>query len=118
MGSIYSQARMAVCWLGEEEDHGDLALEMMRRWGEKFKDSDPVLSEIEVLDKVKEIYDPFNADAWKAIFALFKRPWWYRVWILQEFVLPQDVYLKCGGVSISWRHLCYWEFFARPRVQE
>jgi hypothetical protein len=116
MGLIYSQAKLVVCWLGKSEDNSDLAIEKMWRWGEGLKDCDP--ASIKGFDRINKIYDPFNADAWKAISALLKRPWWYRVWILQEFVLPQDVYLKCGGVIIPWRHLCCLTFFEIPIVQE
>lgn len=38
--------------------------------------------------------------------AFFQRPWWGRIWVLQESTLPEDVQLMCGAKSIS-RQRCY-----------
>ncbi|KAF2097552.1 HET-domain-containing protein [Rhizodiscina lignyota] len=32
----------------------------------------------------------------KAVIALLSRPWWDRVWIIQEFILAQEVVFQCG----------------------
>ncbi|KAL1857560.1 hypothetical protein Daus18300_010318 [Diaporthe australafricana] len=41
---------------------------------------------------------------WAAVFALVKRPWWTRVWIVQECVLPKrDPTVQCGHRTVSWK---------------
>ncbi|KAJ2992535.1 hypothetical protein NUW58_g2132 [Xylaria curta] len=40
--------------------------------------------------------------AWKYINSLLRRPWFARVWITQELVLPPKVVLKCGQSELDW----------------
>ncbi|KAF5602219.1 heterokaryon incompatibility (het-6OR allele) [Fusarium pseudocircinatum] len=40
--------------------------------------------------------------AWKALGKLWARPWFRRVWVIQEFVLSPDVRMFCGGWEASW----------------
>jgi hypothetical protein len=32
---------------------------------------------------------------------LFRRPWFTRVWIIQEFVLPREILIICGGWELD-----------------
>ena len=41
--------------------------------------------------------------AWEAIKSLFSRPWFKRMWIIQEVVLSQDVVVILGRYLISWK---------------
>lgn len=44
--------------------------------------------------------------AWAAVSALVERPWWTRVWIVQECVLPKrDPTVQCGHRIVSWKDL-------------
>ncbi|RKK49747.1 hypothetical protein BFJ67_g6769 [Fusarium oxysporum f. sp. cepae] len=40
--------------------------------------------------------------AWKALAKLWGRPWFRRVWVIQEFVLSPDVRMFCGEWEVSW----------------
>ena len=40
--------------------------------------------------------------AWEALQSLFSRPWFRRMWIIQEVVLSQDVAVILGEYLISW----------------
>ncbi|KAJ1327053.1 HET domain-containing protein [Microdochium nivale] len=42
---------------------------------------------------------------WKLTFGLFDSPWFRRLWIIQEFVLAQDVTFYHGTSTFDWRHL-------------
>jgi hypothetical protein len=35
-----------------------------------------------------------------AVVALFNRPWWQRIWVVQEVVLAKNVYLICGNIDM------------------
>lgn len=37
-----------------------------------------------------------NDPGWKALHSLFERPWFLRVWIIQEFALPRELLMICG----------------------
>ncbi|KAH9238764.1 hypothetical protein K456DRAFT_1769710 [Colletotrichum gloeosporioides 23] len=38
-----------------------------------------------------------------AISSLYDRPWFRRVWVIQECVLSRDAFVFCGSASIVWR---------------
>jgi hypothetical protein len=38
---------------------------------------------------------------------VMRRPWWRRVWVLQEFVLSSAPVFICGGVSVEFHHISY-----------
>ena len=94
MGDIYAAARLLVIWLGNEYDNSDLACALLVEWGEahrKFvighKRSLEAVGDFRIiLDEVKsELSDPFDEASWEALSKLFHRPWWQRIWVLQEF---------------------------------
>jgi hypothetical protein len=42
--------------------------------------------------------------AWAALAKLIRRPWWGRVWVLQEVVVPEaDPLIICGNRTILWK---------------
>lgn len=65
---------------------------------------------------------------WAAIQSLFKRPWFYRLWTLQEIVLAQNPIVICGNKCLVWEELpsfvkavhaldLSWLCFGRSRVE-
>ncbi|USP81359.1 uncharacterized protein yc1106_08633 [Curvularia clavata] len=99
MAEIYKNARRAIVWLGEEED-----------------DSNDCTGAIDFLHYLSTLQIAFNGDdigmrkkletpeftsKCAAVSNLLARPWWTRVWTLQEFVLPKEAKLYCGMASIS-----------------
>jgi hypothetical protein len=41
--------------------------------------------------------------AWKAVYKLLERPWWSRLWIVQEIsVASEDPVVGCGRRGVSW----------------
>ncbi|KAI0404111.1 heterokaryon incompatibility protein-domain-containing protein [Xylaria palmicola] len=40
----------------------------------------------------------------EALVKLLERPWWSRVWVLQEVILAKKVTLRCGSRSLDWTH--------------
>jgi Heterokaryon incompatibility protein (HET) len=81
MSRIYSQAYTVAVWLGPEAEGSALALNHL-------------------YDK-----DLFDQDVRNAIFALCHRPYWNRLWIIQELVLAKSIYVLCGSEYQSWESL-------------
>lgn len=54
-----------------------------------------------------------DIDTWADLDAFLDRPWFKRVWIVQELVLPTKVTLVCGKSKIGWD-----EFFEAIRLCE
>jgi hypothetical protein len=84
MALIYSKASEVLVWLGVGAEDSRMAIKRLRT---------PVLSSI-----VSEAET-------KAISSLFKRPYWRRVWIIQEVSKNHRVQVLCGGDNISWSKL-------------
>lgn len=99
MADIYKRARKAIVWLGREvEDGSDCsdAVDFMYH----LVTLQPKLNEGSRLARLK-LRSPEYAADWEAVGDLLARPWWTRVWTLQEFVLPREVVIYVGEKSIS-----------------
>ncbi|VBB84221.1 Putative heterokaryon incompatibility protein 6 protein similar to HET6 of Neurospora crassa [Podospora comata] len=116
MSSIYSRAEEVFIWLGPEPDGG--ALQTITQLSALF--------ELEVMNKFRagnavSLLETFAENLMKiaataggrnirardfdfaAIFRLCtERPWWRRVWVIQELVLAKKATFLCGEASTSW----------------
>ncbi|KAI9857566.1 MAG: hypothetical protein M1813_008158 [Trichoglossum hirsutum] len=100
MRDIFERALYVFAYLGEAADDSHLVPELMNAIGKADLESDP--------DKLRQ-HDftglglPAESDpAWAAGRAFFRRPWWQRVWIVQEFVVASDVLVICGSWIVRW----------------
>lgn len=89
MAKIYGQANRVVVWLGEAADDSDLALEEIRVTRDKMSTNS--------LDS-KRIQ--------QAVLALLQRPWFRRIWILQEIAAARHVLIMCGSKKIDGYVFC------------
>jgi hypothetical protein len=93
MPSIYTNAFRVMMWLGEEEENTKLAFKMIR--------DAPPESLAELVGNGNE-----NSDQWEALQSLLVRPYWSRVWILQEVLLSRSLgIICCGSFRIPWARL-------------
>ncbi|KAF2851037.1 hypothetical protein T440DRAFT_449720 [Plenodomus tracheiphilus IPT5] len=99
MADIYKRAKRAIIWLGEErENHSDCtgAIEFLHYLATlqvAFDRDDRAMRQ--------NLQDPNFTSKCAAVSKLLFRPWWTRVWTLQEFVLPKEAKLYCGSKNIS-----------------
>ncbi|KAI4917405.1 hypothetical protein J4E85_009923 [Alternaria conjuncta] len=99
MADIYKRARRAIIWLGEEKEDGSDCTDAI--------DFMHYLSTLQIgfngddLAMRKKLENSEFTDKCVAVSNLLARPWWTRVWTLQEFVLPREAKLYCGKGSIS-----------------
>jgi hypothetical protein len=132
MGSIYRSAERVLIWLGPAADGNGLAFKYIdrvfgqlrrcspsvlhlyaehydnlavdfnsicRRFAEEAAivgqdSSDPRARLFEMTLDTEEEQDAFSA--------LMRRPWWTRVWIIQELCLASHAMVICGNSSASW----------------
>lgn len=98
MGEIYKNSGRVLMWLGEEEADSNVAMELVRHFEEAMK-TRARERYIELL--TSEEFEPH----WKALNLLFQPPYWKRVWIIQEIVLPHlEGILCCGSARASWTY--------------
>ncbi|PMD48905.1 HET-domain-containing protein, partial [Hyaloscypha variabilis F] len=96
MGSIYRRAKEVVAWLGEE----DVISAMVMDYIAPLRHSPTVTgpgSNLEIADFI----------------SFLERPYWSRVWIIQELALAKHTTIHCGGRQMSWA-----QFLSAFRSQE
>lgn len=89
MREIYEVASRVVIWLGKTSDDSDLAMDL--------------IADIHRVGPQDYRANLEDAKSWKALGMLYRRPWWSRVWVLQETAVgPQDPIVGVGHKSLSW----------------
>lgn len=83
MRKIYKEAKSLTVWLGPEHDDSRTAFAVLRKF-EKDRTHIPG-GPFEIDAILPRLVDP--EQAWLAIQMLFRRPWFSRAWILQEYAL-------------------------------
>ena len=104
MPRIYSTAFCVLAWLGEDEDNGEVALQLL----EKIQQTDfSSLPARQVSAKWMRAHGLPSQDdpLWHALLTFWARPWFRRVWVVQEFVVARNVLMICGKCEISWKSL-------------
>ena len=117
MKRIYQDANHVIFRLGPSDENSDVAFDVMDRigkeacgigfwnippkvWLEPLSHDSGPYTKLQNLMREKITFEyPFEA-----IGKLTRRPWWYRVWVLQEFVLAREVSLTCGFKSMTLTH--------------
>ncbi|KAK4986681.1 hypothetical protein LTR50_005126 [Elasticomyces elasticus] len=104
MGRIYGFSWNTIVWLGEAQDNSDKALETIENifYSMRYVTNGrhPPLEDFERLS----IPTPGSA-LWQDLNLLLGRPWFRRVWVIQEVALSDNVYVRCGHRSLSWHVL-------------
>jgi Heterokaryon incompatibility protein (HET) len=118
MGEIYSCARKVLVDLGDATPGSSEALEMMDLYwrhnivhgiaisGQKlnFVESLQFLG-MDVPESTQKTLPPPDNPQWDCVRGFLRRPWFHRVWIIQEFILAREVVVMCGNDFVDWRIL-------------
>ena len=107
MKNIYDQSLGCIAWLGPASDDSDKAMDMLKTIAEQQVNT--TAEGIEYMSKVRSsILDDkaetsFSFGAWKAFGDLICRPYWSRLWVIQEIALSYDsLNIICGQKAILW----------------
>ncbi|KAK3946547.1 heterokaryon incompatibility protein-domain-containing protein, partial [Pseudoneurospora amorphoporcata] len=85
MAKIYAKASRVIVWLGEETAGSDQALEEIR-----------IAAELSTR----------RFDNKAGILTLLQRPWFWRIWVLQEVAAARHILIKCGSAEIDGFAFC------------
>jgi hypothetical protein len=122
MHLVFSRAEEVVVWLGEESETSGTAMHMIDilsehpkgrlYWGNargercEYSSSVSLHEEGNINGKTLGFGNLYEGelDEWfvESVVDLMNRPWWNRVWILQEIVLAKKGQVFCGGRSLPW----------------
>ena len=103
MGEIYTAATSALVWLGAEHDNSTLALEKIQKLVQ-----DHINGGLEYDRTLSAINNLKGTAAFNAMISLFQRPWWFRLWTVQEVVFAKEVNVLCGSKFVSWGIFTDW----------
>ncbi|KAK1573798.1 heterokaryon incompatibility protein [Colletotrichum navitas] len=89
MGEIYLHAYTGTAWLGTEGDGSTHAFEALRYLGDQVEEQwyDP------------DFELPYSEETWNAIISLMRRPWFNRLWVVQE--IHPGAFLQAGHDKIA-----------------
>jgi hypothetical protein len=92
MKDIYRRASRVIVWLGEDSEHTVAGFRMLYGMSSLYG-----LETAEVKDLVSSlVLDDYFRSHWIALGNLLLRPWWYRVWAVQEICLAREALLVGG----------------------
>jgi hypothetical protein len=119
MRNIYQQAMFVTMWLGDEQDDSHLAMSMIEAWGRAYYNTDQDLdSKTKVAAALAMLNEPFEEAGWEAIKLFLQRPYWKRIWIVQEVALAQQALIVCGNAVFEsvyfWCAITLWESVIQP----
>jgi hypothetical protein len=113
MGRIYQAAEYVIAWLGDETwgshiiystaasifPNGGPANSITYPTSTQFGDSsrNDLISRPELLRPVP----------YQGIQDIISRPYWRRIWVLQEVTVAKTVYIMCGAGMLEWDNLFY-----------
>ena len=107
MGAIYSNASEVLVWLGESDTDIDRAMDMLcdmertldvSKLDSYYDNSEPELDWWADIRYDKSVHPGLNK--------LFNRPWFSRIWVVQEVSLSQRVpIIHCGDRCVSFKLL-------------
>lgn len=94
MRMIYHNATNVTVWLGLKSHKSELAIKLACDLNSCAKENIPGI-----------IQDPQNTNAFNALVILFRREYWWRIWVIQEVSCAKNCTIHCGEDSISWSEL-------------
>jgi hypothetical protein len=107
MGDIYRSAQLVIGMLGPGADNSDTAMKALSFLGQQALNMPDGPSLQERLEQAAQILPvdtlkPALAFPTAPVVALLSRPWWQRIWIVQEVVLAKNVYMLCGDMDVPF----------------
>jgi WD40 repeat protein len=102
MPRIYSQAEVVLCWLGAEADNSGLVIDDLPTLGDFAQDLTATmvlnLGDVSLGSSVAVR----NGQRLVEVARFFRRPWFHRLWVIQEMLLARELTLVCGRKTVSW----------------
>lgn len=123
MANIFRSASRVLVWLGRSQDNSDDALDTLSRMGYEAQQllaahqhqggrvslidwTQPGIKGVLDVMRTRWFSGSINHSSFTAIECLFLRPWFRRVWVLQEAALNKDVTFVCGTKAVNKESLC------------
>jgi len=111
MRDIYKRAVNVIFWLGEQERYDEDAVHLMRIFFKKY----PNFWDLERhrVKTLEELGFSSDNDGWSGWASLLSRPWFGRIWIVQEFLNAKNSVFMSGALEISTELLVHCGYATR-----
>jgi hypothetical protein len=100
MSYIYKRARKVVAWTGLAGSVSDRVIVLIGNLAHIF---DGMVSATETHEKAEaqalaevEMSLSRDTESWSAFSSFLDRPYWRRVWVIQEITVAREVIVQCG----------------------
>jgi hypothetical protein len=102
MRDIYGQSMGVLIWLGEETPEVQGSLQFAELLEEASLVDDTPIMQRHVWAFPNRHIPPPEDESWKTFFALLQRPWFRRLWIIQEVAVSPNPMVVCGRSRVTW----------------
>lgn len=92
MKEIYSEATSVIAWVGPEDESSRNVFDLIEE----------VRQDRSRLHSYRK--NPNSFENHEACNVFFARPYWRRVWIVQEIAVPAILWVQCGSRKTSWEN--------------
>ena len=123
MDLIYQRAARVLVWLGVLYNNSDLAFGLLETVKRVMNEEHSQLlsgQELRQYSAKKDILarglPPPSDPAWLALDGIFWRPWFLRVWVVQEVCVSRNAVIFCGANSIDFDVFCDVAFYMHSTV--
>lgn len=104
MSRIFDHAWSTLVWLGEEADNCSGALKTIFAVNDAFQYiNEDWIPEPEDFERM--FLPAPGSPKWSELDKFLARPWFQRVWIIQEIVFSKNIQFLCGTNYISWQDI-------------
>lgn len=112
MRFIYNRATQVVPWLGDVSKYTNLAFDLINTivsntlcTNGDLKADPGAIWDNRAMDSMALPH--FPSPQWQALAKLFERPYFQRVWVVQELAVASRAVARCGGLTIPWDRIEY-----------
>jgi hypothetical protein len=109
MVKIYENASRTLVWLGRTSYSSSIAMDIIERldqvsvlWKEHKVGRGGVFTNKELIQNGLPGITAAYENPWTQLNMFFRRPWFRRVWVIQEVAASKEVDMICGSRKASW----------------
>ena len=103
MGEIFASANNVIAWLGQPSADSNMAIDFVVTLFNAMKDLNFRGIVKTALSLCQTTGCEYPLSKWLALRNFLKRPWFERLWIVQEIIMASgEMILLCGNSSIAW----------------
>lgn len=106
MRDIYHTASLVTVWLGESDKYSDEAMAIIKLTASLVECiSEKGETQVQYCMRVGASALCKDDSRFIALREFFSRPWWSRVWVVQEVVVSRHAKILCGTREMRWKYL-------------